>query len=61
MSKFQAIENYQPQKNYKLLPFKFDRFNSEKYILTNVNGEYHLLPSEKLHKLINHSLNINDY
>ena len=60
MSKFQAIENYQPHKNYKLLPFKFDRFNSEKYILTNVNGEYHLLPSEKLHKLINHSLNIND-
>ena len=60
MSKFQAIENYQPQKNYKLLPFKFDRFNSEKYILTNVNGEYHLLPSEKLHKLITHSLNIND-
>ena len=60
MSKFHVIEKYQPKSKYKLLPFKFDQFNSDKYILTNVNGEYHLLPHEKLDKLINHSLDSND-
>jgi uncharacterized protein len=60
MSKFHVIEKYQPKSKYKLLPFKFDQFNSDKYILTNVNGEYHLLAHEKLDKLINHSLDSND-
>lgn len=56
MSKFQKLDYYKPLDNYELLPFKFDRINDEKYILTNMAGEYILVPSSLVEPLINKTL-----
>lgn len=56
MSKFQDFETYLPSHQYKLLPFKFDRLGSEEYILTNMAGEYHIIPANKLVEIIDHRL-----
>jgi His-Xaa-Ser system radical SAM maturase HxsB len=60
MSKFSGIEKYLKDKEYRLLPFKFDRYDQEKYILTNLIGEYHFLSHEKLQLLANKKLSHND-
>jgi len=56
MSKFHGIEKYQKVKEYKLLPFKFDRYDQHRYILTNLIGEYHFLSREKLQLLADKKL-----
>lgn len=48
MSKFQPITSYAENSSYQLLPFKFDRLNDDEYILTNIIGEYYILPKGKL-------------
>jgi uncharacterized protein len=60
MSKFFPIKAYEQEQGYKLLPFKFDRFNDNQYIVTNMVGEYHLINNEKLKKLINKNLSEDD-
>lgn len=32
--------------NYQLLPFRFERFNEDEYLLTNEVGEYIFLQNE---------------
>ncbi|HAT2040429.1 TPA: hypothetical protein I8Z93_002916 [Legionella pneumophila] len=56
--KFQPLSTYEAPKNisYKLLPFNFAHIDSNKYILTNMVGEYLIVEHEDLKKLINKSL-----
>lgn len=56
MSKFQDIEAYNAEEQYKLLPFKFDRLNDQEYILTNLIGEYQIIPNDKLEVVIDRKL-----
>lgn len=53
MSKFKEISIYSPKKNYNLLPFRFDRLNTNKVILTNLVGEYLYLEESELSDLVN--------
>lgn len=56
MSKFQKLDFYAQHRPYELLPFKFDRLNDCEYIITNMAGEYHVLPVPVLEPLINRTL-----
>jgi hypothetical protein len=38
--------------NYTILPFRFERFNAEEYLLTNDVGEYIFLCNEDFDKII---------
>ena len=42
--------------DYKILPFRFARFNETEYLLTNDVGEYIFLKNEVFEKFINHEL-----
>lgn len=53
MSKFNTIQFYQEKDTYKLLPFKFDDFDDERIILTNMVGQYQLIDKSNLEKIIN--------
>ena len=48
MSKFQKREFYAQQRSYELLPFKFDRLNDDEYVITNMAGEFHVIPAPML-------------
>ena len=41
---------------YQLLPFRFERFNEEEYLLTNDVGEYIFLHEDDFHKFVNGEL-----
>lgn len=41
---------------YTILPFRFDRFNAEEYLLTNDVGEYIFLSNGNFEKLINYKI-----
>jgi His-Xaa-Ser system radical SAM maturase HxsB len=56
VSKFQKLDFYAQHRPYELLPFKFDRLNDCEYIITNMAGEYHVLPVPVLEPLINRTL-----
>lgn len=56
MSKFQGLEAFSQGKQYELLPFKFDRFDDDHYILTNMAGEYLLVDSNVVPALIDRTL-----
>ena len=56
MSKFRPQEAFATEQQYKLLPFKFDKLNQDEYILTNMVGEFHVIPSNKLEAIIEHKL-----
>ncbi|WP_166224441.1 His-Xaa-Ser system radical SAM maturase HxsB [Pseudomonas atagonensis] len=56
MSKFQKLDFYAQQRPYELLPFKFDRLNDCQYVITNMAGEYQVLPMPVLEQLINRTL-----
>lgn len=61
MSKFQPIAFYARQvEEYQLLPFRFTELNSDKYLLTNMAGEYYTLKKTKLDGLVKHRLTSND-
>lgn len=55
---FQNQEAFGP-KPYRLLPFRFDRFDDTRYIVSNDVGEYVLLPSEEFHAFANFDLAFN--
>ena len=38
--------------SYQILPFRFARFNSEKYLLTNDVGEYIFLNNDEFNKFV---------
>lgn len=56
MSKFRKLEFYEQQRPYDLLPFKFDRLNDDEYVITNMAGEYHVIPETLLEPLISKTL-----
>ena len=57
MSKFQPVSFYKnKKKTYQLTPFRFLKFNQEKYFLSNMTGEYLLLDRESLGRLVEHRL-----
>lgn len=59
MSKFKGLESYSAEdSSYELLPFKFDRFDDESYIITNLVGEYLLIDRDDLDGLVHRKLNV---
>jgi len=59
LSKFKELESYATEdSSYELLPFKFDRFNDESYIITNIVGEYLLIEHEDLEALVHRKLDV---
>lgn len=59
MSKFKGLESYSAEdSSYELLPFKFDRFDDESYIITNLIGEYLLIDRDDLDGLVHRKLNV---
>jgi His-Xaa-Ser system radical SAM maturase HxsB len=57
MSKFQKIEFYKsPEEKYSLLPFRFTPLDDDRYVLTNMAGEYLLASRPVIDDLINHRL-----
>src|SRR5467141_912755 len=62
MSKFQPLSFYATQESveYQLLPFRFSELNSQKYLLTNLAGEFHTLEKKKLQVFVCHQLPADD-
>ncbi|MBO3276247.1 His-Xaa-Ser system radical SAM maturase HxsB [Pseudomonas schmalbachii] len=56
MSKFHGIGAYAPTHSYELLPFKFDRLNDKEYLLTNMVGEFLVIPEALLGDIVGHTL-----
>lgn len=58
MSKFQPIEFYGKKLpfKYQLLPFRFSELDAERYILTNLSGEYLLAPRSIMADFVEHRL-----
>lgn len=58
--KFQPLSSYESKENipYKLLPFNFTHLDSNRYVLTNLAGEYLVLTKPELDLLINKKLPI---
>ena len=57
MSEFQQIESYHPSSHkYQLLPFRFTELNDVSFVVTNLAGEFVVLPKELIPRLINHEL-----
>ena len=56
MSKFQPRDEYIRNDPYRSLPFRFERLENSDYVLTNLVGEYHILPSDRLQSLISGTL-----
>lgn len=56
MSKFHSLQRYIQDREYNLLPFRFDRFDSNRYILTNIVGEFLLLSNQDFQDLIDKKL-----
>jgi His-Xaa-Ser system radical SAM maturase HxsB len=56
VSKFRGLEAYASEQQYELLPFNFDRFDDDRYILTNMVGEYLLVDSDVVPALVDGSL-----
>lgn len=61
MSLFHGIEQYQaPTKVYQLLPFRFTSLDSDRYVLTNLAGEYLIASRRTLEALLRHELSSTD-
>jgi uncharacterized protein len=58
VSKFHKREEYLPLQQYQLLPFNLDRFSDTEYIVTNMVGEYLILPFDTVNQAINHQLSV---
>lgn len=58
MSQFQGIEFYRPTRGraYSLLPFRFTELDCDRYVLTNVAGEFLIIPKEFLAPFVRHEL-----
>lgn len=54
---FRPLEDFQPKPcAYELLPFRFVRFDSKRYLLSNLVGEHCLVEPETLHRLVSKTL-----
>ncbi len=60
MGKFTPIEQYRLQDTYELLPFNFERLNDTSVLVSNMVGEYCIIPQRSLEELVNHSLQNSD-
>jgi len=62
MAKFQPLSFYGDSETakYKLLPFQFSALNDQKYLLTNLAGEFHTLEKHKLRNFAEHRLRPDD-
>ena len=58
MSKFQEIDQYRPTRTapYSLLPFRFTELDADRYVLTNVAGEFVIVPKTALKPVVCHEL-----
>ena len=57
MSKFQSVEFFKKKKNeYSLLPFRFERLDDQRRVLTNLAGEYLVINEGELKAFVNHAL-----
>jgi His-Xaa-Ser system radical SAM maturase HxsB len=58
MAKFQPINFYSQKKakGYQLLPFKFSELDSQRYLLTNMAGEFITLKKELMKPFVTHTL-----
>jgi His-Xaa-Ser system radical SAM maturase HxsB len=57
MSKFQSVEFFKKKKNeYSLLPFRFERLDNQRRVLTNLAGEYLVINEGELKAFVNHAL-----
>lgn len=56
MSKFLDQAEYLNNQNYQLLPFKFDEIDPDRFILTNMSGEFHILEKQTLNDFIDKKL-----
>lgn len=57
MNKFQPLSFYSDRKSqYRLLPIRFTRLDGDVYVLTNLAGEYVVLPRQELDDLVRHRL-----
>lgn len=52
MSKFLGPTAYDQDQGYQLLPFKFERLHDDKYVITNLVGEFLVLKDKDLHQLV---------
>jgi sulfatase maturation enzyme AslB (radical SAM superfamily) len=62
VSKFQPLAAYDAASDgqYQLLPLKFTPLNGNRYVLTNMVGEYAVVPRETIHALARHTLRPSD-
>jgi His-Xaa-Ser system radical SAM maturase HxsB len=58
MSKFLPLSHFEAGKGreYKLLPFRFSELDGNRFVLTNLAGEFHILSKEKTRALVRHQL-----
>jgi len=58
VSKFQSLADYDSALDgqYQLLPFKFTPLDAERYVLTNMVGEYAIVGRDVAHALARHTL-----
>lgn len=56
MGKFFDISCYEESKDYELLPFKFDRFDENSYIITNIIGEYLIIENHDFLDFVNNKI-----
>jgi uncharacterized protein len=56
LSKFLPASAFEPDGVYSLLPFNFTRLDSERYVATNMVGEYVTLDPGNLERLVTHQL-----
>ena len=61
MSKFAPLAQFSrgQESGYKLLPFKFDALDEDRWLVTNLVGEFHVLPRQTLENFIHHELSPN--
>lgn len=59
MTKFQPLSTYEQGlgDGYKLLPLRFTALDDERYVLTNLVGEHHVVPKPTAHDFFNYRLN----
>lgn len=56
---FEEVEHYRPR-SYELLPFRFLRLDAERYVVTNLVGDYCVLSRDEIERLSNGELSPSD-
>ncbi len=58
-SSFKPVKAFQSS-GYQLLPFRFKRLKAERYLLTNLVGEYYILAAKDLQRLLAHQVSLSE-